>query len=203
MTGTITPPPDYAQADPEVALMLRVQTDDKAAFGQLVARYWRGVNLHFRLTVSESEAEDLAQETFLRVYDRRSHYRPEAKFATWLFGIVRNVGRNALRSRRRKPVVPLERAHNSSHGSGIIDTHSDTPSRIIYKSELETAVNDALKKLRTRQREALMGQHFDEKTYVEIAESLELSPEATKSLLYRARMQLRLELEAKQIDGTR
>src|ERR1700751_252247 len=90
--------------DPEVHLMLLVQRDDPAAFAELVNRYSTQVFGQFypRLRDRE-EAEDLAQEVFLRLYRHRKRYQPRAKFATWLFHIAQNVFRNALRSRRRHP----------------------------------------------------------------------------------------------------
>src|SRR5438105_2894593 len=96
-----------ALLDPEVRLMLRAQRDDAAAFRELVERHRDRVyhQLHF-MVGSREEAEDLTQEVFLRVFRHRKTYRPQAKFATWLGHIVRNMGRNALRDRRRHPAFP-------------------------------------------------------------------------------------------------
>src|SRR5262245_31616993 len=91
-------------ADPEVALMLRVQADEAGAFAELAQRYWGRVFGHFcRQLGDRQEAEDLTQEVFLRVYRHRKRYQPRAKFATWLFHIIQNLVRNALRFRRRHP----------------------------------------------------------------------------------------------------
>src|SRR5438045_544539 len=97
-----------ALRDPDVRLMLRVRDDDAAAFTELVELYQhRLVTVMHHLVGSKEEAEDLAQEVFLRVYRVRKKYRPRAKFSTWLFTIANNLALNALRSRSRKPVVPL------------------------------------------------------------------------------------------------
>src|SRR5207302_8742093 len=94
--------------DPEVALMLRVQRDDSCAFTQLVERYWtQAFGRFFRRLGDRQEAEDLAQDVFLRLYRYRKRYQPRAKFATWLFHIAENVRRNAIRSRRRTATVRL------------------------------------------------------------------------------------------------
>src|SRR6516165_9180059 len=89
------------RSDPDVALMLRVQGDDPAAFAELVERYWLRVFGRFLRRLNQrEEAEDLAQEVSLRVYRHRQRYRPRARFGTWLFHISQNALRNALRSRR-------------------------------------------------------------------------------------------------------
>src|SRR5262245_10525759 len=89
--------------------MLRIRdADDAAAFGELVQRYQhRLVGILQHIVGRADEAEDLAQEVFLRVYRTRARYHPQAKFSTWLFTIANNLALNALRSRKRKPVVPL------------------------------------------------------------------------------------------------
>src|SRR5947199_10474719 len=95
--------------DPDIRLMLKVRdADDRVAFAQLMDLYHhRLVTVLQHLVGSTEEAEDLAQEVFLRVYRGRKKYHPKAKFSTWLFTIANNLALNALRSRQRKPVVPL------------------------------------------------------------------------------------------------
>ncbi len=94
--------------DPDIRLMLRVRDDEPGAFEDLVERYQhRLIAVMHHLVGSAEEAEDLAQEVFLRVYRARKKYRPRAKFSTWLFTIANHLALNSLRSRQRKPVVPL------------------------------------------------------------------------------------------------
>ena len=98
-----------ALRDPDIRLMLRVRDDDAAAFAELVEHYQhRLVGIMHHLVGNADEAEDLAQEVFLRVYRTRKKYSPQAKFSTWLFTIANNLALNALRNRGRKPVVPLD-----------------------------------------------------------------------------------------------
>src|SRR6187551_2473256 len=98
-----------ALRDPDIRLMLRVRDDDDAAFAELVGRFQhRLVAVMHHLVGNADEAEDLAQEVFLRVYRNRKKYTPKAKFSTWLFTIANNLDLNALRNRGRKPVVPLD-----------------------------------------------------------------------------------------------
>src|SRR5215468_9345462 len=88
--------------------MLRVRDDDAQAFAELVELYHhRLVTVMHHVVGNAEEAEDLAQEAFLRVYRSRKKYHPRAKFSTWLFTIANNLALNALRSRKRKPSVPL------------------------------------------------------------------------------------------------
>src|SRR6476646_7038239 len=98
-----------ALRDPDIRLMLLVRDDDAVAFGELVERFQnRLVAVMHHLVGNADEAEDLAQEVFLRVYRTRKKYRPRAKFSTWLFTIANNLAMNVLRDRKRRPVLPLE-----------------------------------------------------------------------------------------------
>src|SRR5437879_3324466 len=97
-----------ALRDPDTRLMLGVRDDEPGAFEELVARYQsRLVGIMHHLVGNLEEAEDLAQEVFLRMYRARKKYRARSKFSTWLFTIANNLALNSLRSRQRKPVVPL------------------------------------------------------------------------------------------------
>src|SRR3990170_2987752 len=97
-----------ALRDPDIRLMLRVRDDDQSAFADLVELYHkRVVTVMHHLVGNAEEAEDLAQEVFLRIYRSRKKYHPRAKFSTWLFTIANNLALNALRDRQRKPVIPL------------------------------------------------------------------------------------------------
>ena len=98
-----------ALRDPDIRLMLRVRDDDDAAFAELVERFQhRLVAVMHHLVGSMHEAEDLAQEVFLRVYRTRHKYTPKAKFSTWLFTIANNLALNAIRDKRRRAAMPLE-----------------------------------------------------------------------------------------------
>src|SRR5277367_4675136 len=96
--------------DPDAARMRRARRGDVVAFAELVERFWGPVVGRFvRQLGDRQEAEDLAQEVFLRLYRARHRYRAHAKFSTWLFHVAANVARNAIRSRRRRPCRPLSR----------------------------------------------------------------------------------------------
>ncbi|HEY1380747.1 MAG TPA: sigma-70 family RNA polymerase sigma factor [Gemmataceae bacterium] len=182
-------------SDADAARMVRARRGDVAAFAELVHRYWPSVVGKFvRQLGDRQEAEDLAQEVFLRLYRARGRYRPRAKFATWLYHVAANVARNAVRSRRRRPCRPLARLcgpqPDDAFSQRYLPDRGDGPSRPLERAELAGQVRGALAALAGRQRRAIELQ-FEDRSYREIARRLALTPEATKSLLYRARQQLK------------
>jgi RNA polymerase sigma-70 factor (ECF subfamily) len=201
MIAAVMKPRSSALKDPDVRLMLRVKRDDAQAFATLLDRHSRNVCQQLYLMVgSREDAEDLTQEVFLRVFRHRKTYTAKAKFVTWLYHIVRNVGRNALRDRRRRPTLPLfappvESPELEGLDAVLADSRIPPPAEPIERVELGRVLRVALRTLGRRQREALELQHFDDQSYSEIACQLCLSPQAAKSLLYRARLQLREALE--------
>lgn len=186
--------------DPEVRLMLCVKRGDPGAFADLVEQYWSQVfGRFFRLLSDRQEAEDLAQEVFLRLYRYRKRYQPRAKFATWLFHIADNVGKNALRSRRRKACLRFGMPADGDEGSPFESRHPEPdngPSRPLERAELAGVVRAAVSTLQDRQRTALELHQFHDRTYAEVAAEMDMTPKAAKSLLYRARNQLRANLLA-------
>jgi RNA polymerase sigma-70 factor (ECF subfamily) len=187
-------------ADPDVELMLRVQRDEPGAFAELSHRFGTRIFARlFRTLHDRQEAEDLTQDVFLRLYRSRQRYRPRAKFSTWLFHITQNVVRNALRRRRRHAWLrfgPLEGDDERYPERCRRDPLHESPSAAIERRELAQAVRGAMAGLGCRQRTALEMHQFQHCSYAEIAAALALTPEATKSLLYRARLQLRGHLDA-------
>ena len=190
----------YQREDPDVRLMLQVRSGDALAFDELMRRYQnRLITVLDHLIGSRDQAEDLAQEVFLRVYRARKHYEPGAKFATWLFTIANHAAANALRSRSRRPEVHL---HSASAGSSAVSLETLAqaasglmPSRQADKAELRDVVRTAVSKLNDRQRMAVLLSKFEGMSYEEIAETMQLSPQAIKSLLSRARVNLKQTLE--------
>ncbi len=187
------PQADYRTQDPEVALMLRVRRDDAGAFGQLLERYWSQVYGRFyRRLGDRQEAEDLAQDVFLRLYRNRKRYQPRAKFSTWLYHITQNVLRNALRSRRRHPNLCLDSlACSTAFAEQFLPDRCEMPSHRLERAELAKIVRAAISCLALRQRTALELQQFENWSYAEVAAEMDMTSKATKSLLYRARNQLR------------
>ncbi len=184
--------------DPDVRLMLQVRDDVQGAFEVLVQRYQHrllGVLLH--LVGHADEAEDLTQEVFLRIYKARKGYRPRAKFSTWLFTIANNLALNHLRSKGRSPMVAPEGGTGSTghRPDELVPSRDGTASAQLRKVELSEVVREALDMLGEDQRMAVLLNKFEGMGYAEIAEVMGRSEAAIKSLLARARFNLREHLE--------
>jgi RNA polymerase sigma-70 factor (ECF subfamily) len=190
-----------ALRDPDIRLMLRVRDDDAGAFEELVELYQqRLVALMHHLVGNAEEAEDLAQEVFLRVYRSRKKYRPRSKFSTWLFTIANNLALNALRSRRRKLMLSLPAQDSGPLGprpaEQLVRDRGSGPMRRLERQELTERIRQALEGLNERQRMAVVLNKFEDMNYAEIAEVMGLTTKAVKSLLSRARENLRAALSS-------
>jgi RNA polymerase sigma-70 factor (ECF subfamily) len=190
-----------ALRDPDIRLMLRVRSGDTAAFADLVQRYQhRLLSVLTHLLGRTGEAEDLAQEVFLRVYKTREKYTPRAKFSTWLFRIAHNLALNSLRDQKRKQTLPLE-VGSSSQSAPLheLRSHDDqrepAPSQQLQNAELSTVIQQALAGLNERQRMAVVLNKFEDMNYADIAEVMGMTVQGVKSLLNRARMNLREALQ--------
>jgi RNA polymerase sigma-70 factor (ECF subfamily) len=185
-----------ALRDPDIRLMLRVRGDEPGAFEELVSNYQhRLIGVLHHLVGSAEEAEDLAQEAFLRVYRARHQYKPKAKFSTWLFTIANHLALNALRSRKRKPALPLPAAESgATPAEQLIRADGERPSGALRHRELVGVIQAALAGLNERQRLAVVLNKYEDMNYQEIADILDLTVPAVKSLLSRARANLRQEL---------
>ena len=197
--STVTP--HSLVGDPSTELMLRVRDGDSEAFAELVVM-WRDrlVTLFLHHTGDHATAEDLAQEVFLRVYRSRATYQPTAKFTTWVHTIANNVSRDLRQRayRRLERGVPATASASSSSlgldqlavaASGLL------PARLADRTELQAVVQDAIAGLGERQRMAVLLAKFEQCSYEEIAAAMQLSVPAVKSLLFRARDQLRTALK--------
>lgn len=191
----------YTLGDPDVRLMLEVRDDSAAAFEELVLRYQgRLITVLDHVVGNRDLAEDLAQEVFLRVYRNRKTYQPGAKFSTWLFTIANNVALNALRSRSRRREVRLQtqdpaRSRARTMEAVLAASSGQMPARQLDKAEMRDVVRMAVGALNDRQRLAVLLSKFEGLSYADIAEVMDISPQAIKSLLARARCNLREVLE--------
>jgi RNA polymerase sigma-70 factor (ECF subfamily) len=202
-------PASYEQHDPDVRLMLEVREGNEAAFEELVGRYQsRLVSVMGHLVPKRGEAEDLAQEVFLRVYRARQQYEPTAKFSTWLFTIANNVAFNARRSLARRREVSVTGRSDTSDSDRSLEQIAKAasglmPGRLFDRVERAEVVRQAIDTLNDRQRLAVILAKFEGMSYAEIGEAMGLSVQATKSLLCRARENLRVILEPYMQDGIR
>ncbi len=202
MTDTITSQANPYLRDPDVQLMLRAKAGDDTAYSELVANYQdRLVSILANLVYSQETAEDLAQEVFLRVYKSKNGYQPTAKFSTWLFRIANNLASNARRSasRRKEVQMPGQSGADASTPNAAEflakEKSALMPSRLLDRSETQSVVLAAMEELNDRQKLAVLLHKFEEMSYADIAETMELSIPAVKSLLTRARESLRTHLE--------
>lgn len=191
----------YEALDPDVRLMLRVRDDDATAFEELVLRYQgRLMNVLEHLVRNREQAEDVAQEVFLRVFRARKNYVPGAKFATWLFTIANNAASNARRSRSRRREVNIAPSNGNETDAHALEQMALAasglmPTRQLDKTEMAEIVRLAMESLGERQRMALLLSKFEGMSYIDIAETMNLSTQAIKSLLSRARGNLKTILE--------
>lgn len=207
MTSDATPPIDD---DEDARLMLAVQAEDPLAFEQLMQRNQARVAAFLRRFVGEQAVEDLTQEVFMRVYRHRATYRHEARFTTWLYRVAHNVAFNALRSKNRRPEALFSSVQKHFVGGttalgfeeSVLGKTDATPTKQIAKVELQQIVRDAVEKLPPRQREATILSRFNGMSYSEIAAVMNMTPQAVKSLLCRARLNLK-EILAPYVDDGR
>jgi RNA polymerase sigma-70 factor (ECF subfamily) len=183
-----------AAADYDVSLMLRFQKGEELAFQELVERnHGRVVGLIYRFISDASDAEDLAQEVFLRIYRARKTYKPTAKFSTWMFRITANVSLNALRSRaNRKDDVSIDQVTDFGDGPRAMpDPDTKMPDHDLHQEELQQKVREAIAELPEKQQVAVVLNKYEGMSYAEIADTIGCSTMAVKSLLARARDNLK------------
>lgn len=180
--------------DPDVRLMLEFQKGHKASLEELMHKYYpRLLNFIYRLIGNREAAEDITQEVFVRVYKSAACYRPQAKFQTWVFTIARNLSLNELR-RGKKTAVSLEEPFLSGDGEvkrQVADPQGENPDQELLREEKTAAVKAAIHDLPENQRTAVLLRRYEEFSYEEIAQAMQISVQAVKSLLSRAKNNLR------------
>src|SRR3954451_5214190 len=195
MSRTDRPPSGGTEDDAEdVRLMSLVASGDSVAFGELVQRH-QGlvVGTVARMLGSNSDVEDLAQQVFLRVWRSASRYVPRAKFTTWLLKITRNLVFNEMRRTKRHAHVPIQ-SETPGEDLPVKDESVQSPAESMLQRELQDAVEPALLDPPETQRMALIPRRYENRSYEEIGDILALSVPAVKSVLFRARTELRARL---------
>jgi RNA polymerase sigma-70 factor (ECF subfamily) len=187
-------------ADQDVYWMQRVAVGDMEAFRALIeAHQARVVGTVAKMLGDDVDSEDIAQQVFIRVWKSAGRYQPTAKFTTWLFKITRNLVFNELRRRKRHPVTPLQH-EEEEHFFQPADCGGMSPDASLLDSELNDAVQMAIDALPETQRMAIVLRRYEDMPYEEIGEVLGLSVPAVKSVLFRARAELRERLR-KYLEG--
>lgn len=191
----------YELLDPDVRLMLQVREGNAAAFETLVEKHQKRLVMVLEHLVSDrAQAEDLAQDVFLRVYRARERYVPTAKFSTWLYTITHNVASNSIRKSSRRKEVNLVSSPSGSIPvqplqSMAKDKSNLMPNRLADQKEMADVIHEAIQSLGPRQRMAMLLSKYEGMSYIEIADAMDLTTQAVKSLLSRARGNLKSTLE--------
>ena len=194
------PEPESSLADndeaSDVALMLRVRDGDLEAFETLVTRHQHSVvGTAAKMLGGAADAEDIGQQVFVRVWKHAARYQPSAKFTTWLMTITRNLVFNELRRRRRSQQVSMDADEGDTIRHQFVDEQAAAPSEEMLDSELHEAIDAAIASLPETQRLAIVLRRYEGMPYEEIAEVLKTSVPAVKSILFRARAELKARLK--------
>ncbi len=185
-------------SDPDVTLMLDFQKGNKASFEKLMSKYYKPLlNFIYRFVGNADTAEDLTQDVFIKVYNSVATYRPAAKFRTWLYQIARNASLNELR-RNKWQTVSLDETFDTEDGETtrqIADPKAENPSQEMTQHETAELIKDAIASLPENQKTAVLLRRYEDMSYEEIAKTMNCSLEAVKSLLSRAKENLKEKLK--------
>jgi len=182
---------------PSEDLMARIAEGDEDAFEILVNRHQTSVlNLIYRFIGDRTQAKDLAQEVFLRVWQAAGSYQPKAKFTTWIYRITANLCINELKSSRRRKLFQFLRFGEDQENTieEVLVDGSPSPEDLLLSREQSRRISDALQSLPANQRMALVLRRYDNLSYQEIAKILNCSVSAVESLLIRAKRDLQKKL---------
>jgi RNA polymerase sigma-70 factor (ECF subfamily) len=190
------PAPDASNDAENVRLMMRVREGDAAAFEKLVNLHQRAViGTVARMLNNVDDAHDIAQQVFVRVWRSAARYEASAKFTTWLFTIAKNLVFNEIRRRNRKREVSMDEQQDDHHREHTAPARQN-PDTVVQQGELEAAIDRAIQSLPDKQRLAVSLRRYEDMPYEEICEILGMSLSAVKSLLFRARNDLKEKLAA-------
>ena len=179
----------------DVRLMRLVANGDTTAFEQLIERHQALVaGTVARMLGSNADVEDIAQQVFIRIWKSAGRYVARAKFTTWLLKITRNLVFNEMRRAKRHPHLPVQ-IEPEAEEIPLKDETTASPDASLLQNELQQAIEKAIGLLPDTQRMALVLRRYEELSYEEIADVLEVSVPAVKSLLFRARTELRERLK--------
>lgn len=173
--------------------MLRLQQGDQTAFDELVMHYQRTVlNYAYRYLGDNQKAQDIAQETFIRIFKAYKRWRPQANFRTWLLTITTRLCLNEIRSRKRerKALSPVTDTADINLMGNLPDNDARSPMDTTLAEERKRILHRAMDTLPENQKRALLLHKFEGLSYQETADIMEVSLEAVRSLLVRARKNL-------------
>mgnify|MGYP000036765588 CR=1 FL=1 len=195
-TKGMAPEADATPTEPDDAeLMLRVQASDEPAFAILMHRWERPVKAVIaRVVLNVSEAEELAQETFVRLWQHRGRFDPAKPVKPWILGIALNLARNRLRWWRRRPTLSLD-AWTETNLPAVSDPGPEGGAIALEREERAAAVRDAIASLPVAFREALILFEYERMSCADIATTLATTPKTVENRIARARAALRPRLQ--------
>ncbi|MBS0367272.1 MAG: RNA polymerase sigma factor RpoE [Proteobacteria bacterium] len=173
----------------DLSLVRRVQRGDKGAFDVLVLKYQHKlVKLVMRYVRNPAEAEDIAQEAFIKAYRALPQFRGDSAFYTWLYRIAINTAKNAVVSRDRSPIdYDLDRNGEDSHELQGRMKDSETPEGLVLTDEIRQTVNAAIESLPEDLRTAIVLRELEGLSYEEIAATMDCPVGTVRSRIFRAR----------------
>ena len=176
-------------------LMMKCRNGDMGAFELIVMRYKDLItNFIYRSIDDYHRSEDLAQETFLRVFRSANRYEPKCRFKNWLYLIATNLCRNEIRDRKRRNTAYLDDLVPDNEDGSYLELMQDVsqlPDEVYEKKERQIIIQQTINRLPENQRLALLLVSYQNLRYDEIAEVLECSVSAVKSLIHRARQNMK------------
>jgi RNA polymerase sigma-70 factor (ECF subfamily) len=177
------------QDDADQQLVQRVQAGDKSAFNLLVLKYQhRVLKLVSRFVSDAAEAEDVAQEAFIKAYRALASFRGDSAFYTWLYRIAINTAKNALVSNRRRPIdFDLDLQDPEQYDRHARLKESDTPEGVLLTEEIRQVVEHAMEQLPEDLRTAIVLRELEGLSYEEIAEAMDCPVGTVRSRIFRAR----------------
>lgn len=181
-------------------LVAAFQGGDATAFDTLVSRWDRKIHgAIYRVVGTDDDARDLCQEAFLKAYRGLGTFKREARFSSWLYQIALNVCRDRIRRRRGRTAVSLDEVEESREG--VLRASAPSPLDLVEARDLRHLVEDAMASLSAEEREVVILKEYQELTFPEIAEVLEVPLSTVKTRLYRGLAQLRHRLERQGVRG--
>jgi RNA polymerase sigma-70 factor, ECF subfamily len=173
----------------DLSLVRRVQRGDKGAFDALVLKYQHKlVKLVMRYVRNPAEAEDIAQEAFIKAYRALPQFRGDSAFYTWLYRIAINTAKNAVVSRDRSPIeYELDRGNEESYDMQSRMKDAETPEGLVLTDEIRSTVNAAIDALPEDLRTAIVLRELEGLSYEEIAATMSCPVGTVRSRIFRAR----------------
>jgi RNA polymerase sigma-70 factor, ECF subfamily len=178
-----------APCDPDTALMVAFQQGEEAAFEQILDKYHKAiVNFIYKIVNNRAEAEELAQDVFLRIYRARHSYEPRARFSAWLYRIATNVGLKAAGRNRRSP---FGFGPNKITRKEEVRAREPDAEQKLVESEMGKVIRQIIRGLPKNEKIAIILRRYEGLSYKEIADVMNCTEPAVKTYIHRGKLRLR------------